>query len=105
MSTTLEPEIVQRLDQKAHWYVDCDFRDRSDTTVFPGDGVDDLDSLLRLIDNHPKLRMVMDIGQTNSVYRPVTRDDIVALRVAYVAAWGETPRPPVWNDTHGQPHA
>ena len=105
MSANLEPSVVQQIAQRACWYVDCDFRDRSDTVVFTGDGVDDLDQLLRIIDAHPTMRMTMDVGQTHSVYRPVNRSDIVALREAYVAAWGESAKPAVWNDTKGVPRA
>lgn len=105
MSTPLDDLTLQRLAQKANWYVDCDFHDRSDTVVYSGDGVDDLDQLLHVIDRNPKMTMTIDVGQTHSIYLPVVRADIVALRAAYVAVWGETPKPAVWNGTNGEPHA
>ena len=105
MSANLDDAILQHLAQKACWYVDCDFRDNADSCVLTGDGVDDLDQLLRIIDTNPHMRMTLDVGQTNSIYRPVVREDIVALREAYVAVWGETNKPAFWNDPKGVPSA
>lgn len=96
LSEGIDAELLANLAQKACWYVDCNFHDRADTVVYSGDGVDDLDQLLDAIDAHPKLTMTMDVGFTNSVYRPVVRDDIVALRAAYVVAWGESNKPAFW---------
>lgn len=95
--TTLGAPVLEYLAQKGYWFVDCDFRDRSDTTVYSGDGVDDLDQLLHVIDRNPKMRMVMDVGLKECSFRSVVRADIVALRAAYVAAWGETMEPAVWE--------
>ena len=94
----IDQAIINRLAAAGSWYFDCHLGDQSDTVVYTGDGVDDLDRLLAKLDGNPKMTMVLDVGFDSSQWEVATRADVVRLRSAFVAKWGSEPKPPVWND-------
>jgi hypothetical protein len=61
-----------------------------------GDGVDDIDKVLQYFDRYPRVIVGVDVGQIASSFRRVSRADVVRIRVAYVARFGETAKPNVY---------
>jgi hypothetical protein len=59
-------------------------------TVFPGDGVDDFDSLLAWMDRHITCEVYL-LG-VNSGRDLVHREDVARMRELYVAFYGEVDR-------------
>lgn len=68
-----------------------------DETAYPGDGVDDLDSIQTLMDGFPHGKFIADVGKFEGVYVAVGTDDVIALRERYIEIWGTANKPPFWN--------
>ncbi len=89
---------LDRLARQAHWSFDVKTYDTVDTVVMRGDGVDDLDQLLALIDRHaPRIKVLVDVGVQHSDFRLSGRADVVALRAKYVEIHGEVTSPQTWE--------
>lgn len=103
MSVKLTILQQQYLARRGSWYFDCYFgKDQSDSSVYAGDGVDDLDSLIGKLDfanKHngvgPKARFLADVGTQYSDWRAFDIDDLRAIRGYYVQIYGATAKPPV----------
>ena len=93
----IDDDTLKPLAQQGSWRFDCDYHDRADSVVHHGDGVDDLDQMLDIIDRNPKMTFTLDTGKLFSAYTPAVRADVVRLRELYVGYWGETETPPVWD--------
>lgn len=82
---------------KASWYVDYNWNNWNvggDTVVYTGDGVDDLDRLIAIMQSNPNGRALIDTGTLTSSWVPCTVTDIQAIRTAYIAYWGTVNEPP-----------
>lgn len=81
---------------KASWYVDYKWNSvfvTGDSVVFTGDGVDDLDRLIAVMESNPRGTALMDTGTLTSSWVPCTVADIQALKTAYIAYWGTVNEP------------
>ena len=104
----LTPVQQQALAQKAHWYFDCYFGAAlSESVVFTGDGLDDLDRLISRItanatDNPARgQRFLCDVGGTFSDWRPFDLEDLNAIRQLYVYYHGVTDKPDAYQSETG----
>jgi hypothetical protein len=93
----LEPEVHQMLAQRASWYFDIDPKDRAgDSVMLTGDGLNDLDQVVGFIDRYPNGKFTVDTGKVVALsgaypqFRICDREDVLAIRAAYVAFWGTT---------------
>lgn len=59
-------------------------------TIFPGDGVDDLDQLLAWMDRHPAGEV--DLVTAENGHDAVTRADVLDFRQFFVDFYGEVPK-------------
>lgn len=93
----LSDDDLDRLARAAHWRFDCFLYDRGDSVVMAGDGVDDLDRLLDLIDRHaPRIKVLVDVGVQSGDHRLSGRADVVNLRAKYVEIHGAINNPVEW---------
>lgn len=83
---------------RASWFFDINLGDRSDSAVYMGDGVDDLDRVSGVMYAHPNGRFTINVGKQTSQYKPFNLDDISGIRYAYVAFYGERDKPPLVED-------
>jgi hypothetical protein len=106
MSVVLTDAQIDFLVKCAAWKFDVaikDARNASDSSVYAGDGVDDLDRLINLLEGNTlpngatQMRVTCDVGRTFSQYITVTVDDVYALRARYIQFWGTVNKPPYWN--------
>lgn len=98
MALVLTDAQLDRMARSASWTFDVDFHDRSDSVVFYGDGVDDLNSLLVAVQGNIKTpKIVCDVGSLFSSYKIVTVEDIQALKDKYISIWGTVSKPPYWE--------
>jgi hypothetical protein len=90
--TAAEIDIIAR---RGNFYFQVDPQDRfySDPYLLGGDGTDDLDNLLALIDRTPHIRIMADVGVLSSSFKDVTRDDVVAVKAAYISIYGDVSKP------------
>jgi hypothetical protein len=93
MAVVLTDAQLDFLARTISWKFDCDLRDTGDSVVITGDGVDDLDRLLYLIDHTPRIRVAADVGAQFSQYVYVSRDDVQALKDRYIAIYGTVDKP------------
>lgn len=95
----LSQEQIDSLARRACWYVRVDnTRDPNfggDVYTIPGDGVDDLNSLLSLMPTQPKAQYSIDVGLQYGDYRPCDAEDIAGIKLAYIQAYGTTDKPPL----------
>lgn len=91
----------REVGRRAHWHFDLHLgRGTADSVVITGDGVDDLDRLVDILQTSLQIgsRLEMDVGGQYSIWLPVDLEDVLAIREQYVRFHGETDRPPTWND-------
>ncbi len=90
-----EAELTHLVNTLA-WRFDCELFDNSDSVTITGDGVDDIDQLIGIIDRHRKIRMLVNVGFITPDYKVANRVDIVNMRAVYVSIYGEVnnPAPP-----------
>jgi hypothetical protein len=86
--------------RKANWYVSVDYNDVNvpgDPFIVTGDGVDDLDRLITLMPIYRRGKYFIDIGTVVEQFVPCDVEDIMAIRLAYIAYYGNVnkPGPPV----------
>ena len=99
MAVVLTDAQLDALARRASWTFDVDFRDRNDSVVFFGDGVDDLDSLIVAVEgNIFTPRILCDVGILFSGYVRVTVEDVKALKARYIEVWGTVSKPSWWID-------
>lgn len=106
MSVSLTDEQIDYLARSASWKFDVSFRDGRnavDSTVYTGDGMDDLSKLISVLEDSTlpngsrEFRMMCDVGSLFSNWVTATVDDVYALRSRYIAVWGSTDKPPYWD--------
>lgn len=98
MARLISQDIINLIAKKADWKIGFINRiDRIDYTTFSGDGVDDIDSVLRLFDRCPHAELTLDVGESDASIVTASRDDIQALRDAYVLVYGEVNKPNVFD--------
>ena len=86
------------LARKAQWYFDVYLgRQSGDSSVYTGDGVDDLDRLIALLNgtHAPDSRFMCDVGKQYSDWRAFDAQDVEAVRSYYVQFYGLTDKPPI----------
>lgn len=82
--------------QRACWYIEADYRNINipgDPFIITGDGVDDLDRLISLMPIYPNARWMINVGQQFEAYKACDREDIIAIRTAYIAYYGNVNKP------------
>jgi hypothetical protein len=92
---------VQHRDiaRRACWYFDCYFGPPSDSVVFTGDGLEDLNSLIERLNNNAAhnrslhQRFQCDVGTQYSDWRPFDIEDVTAIRTQFIAFYGSVDRP------------
>jgi len=99
----------QYLAAKACWYFDVYIgevqTDNSDSTVFTGEGVADLDDLIERMQwaysvpgyVNSKSRFLCDVGSQYSDWRPFDVDDLQAIKTYYIQKWGNVNKPDVYG--------
>ena len=71
--------------------------------VFTGDGVEDLDRLISRLNANAQdnrlwgQRFMCDVGTQYSDWRPFDIEDVYAIRLAYIAYYGNVDRPNVYS--------
>lgn len=99
---------IQFLAQRAQWNIDCELKPNlgryssfhGDSVVIAGEGVRDLDRAIALMEAYPNGRFTIDVGRTESAYRPVSVAEMQALRSAYVSFHGAVNKPGLVEDTY-----
>ncbi len=98
----LSTEHIAYLVGRGCWNVHADLRPTpgfsyayGDEVVLAGDGVDDLNSVLRFMESYPHGRFAVDTGVFDENQVIVIADDINALKTAYIAAYGNVNKPPM----------
>jgi hypothetical protein len=89
---------IDSLAQKAFWYVDVQLsqtRVKDDWAIYAGDGLDDLDRLIALMQMNPNGRYKANVGSLTSSYRWVDASDMLAVRAAFIAFYGNVNKPTV----------
>jgi hypothetical protein len=92
----LTQQQINFLANKAQWYVEIDNRrqvDGGDVWVNTGDGVDDLDRMLVLMQTLPVASFKIDIGTQYESWVPCNIADIQAIRTAYIGYFGQVNKP------------
>lgn len=99
----LTPDQQQAIARRAQWYFDCYFGPPSDSVVFTGDGVDDLDSLIDRLNTNAQYnrdrsqRFMCDVGTQYSDWRPFDIEDVYAIRYYFISFYGNVNRPDVYG--------
>jgi len=94
----LTQQEVQAVALRASWLFDLKFLQTElggDSFAVVGGGVGDLDRLADLLIAFPKTRIQLDVGLHTSHFQDVGLEDVLAIRAAYVAFYGETDKPPL----------
>ena len=94
MALTLDQINFQA--QKASWYIDYNWNNWNiggDTVVYTGDGVDDLDRVIAVMQSNPNGIALIDTGTLTSSWQPCTLADVQGIRTAYIAYWGTVNEP------------
>jgi hypothetical protein len=93
MAVVLTNAELDFLARQASWKFDFNPMDGNDSFVLAGDGVDDLDRLTTRIQGLKRFKLTLDVGRQFDVPKPVTLEDVAALRAAYVAIHGAVDKP------------
>lgn len=66
-----------------------------ESVVYTGDGVDDLDRLISQMaaGTMPTAQFQVDVGSQYSIYKPFDLQDLIAIRTAYIAYYGNVNKP------------
>lgn len=98
MTGILTTEQQEAIARKGYWNFEFYAGLGSqDSVTLPGDGVDDLDQLLARLEI-PLARqnyLKVDVGSQEPAFRFCNRADVLAIRNAFVALYGEANRLPV----------
>jgi hypothetical protein len=105
----LTSEDQKSIARRASWFFDCDFgKDGSDSVVYTGDGVDDLDALISRMEfaySHSgigvKAKFLADTGSAYSSWKPFDIDDLKAIRGYYAQDYGPTDKPDAYASQGG----
>lgn len=98
----LTPAQHRDIARRAQWYFDCYFGPPSDSVVFTGDGVDDLDRLISRLNENAATnidrsqRFMCDVGTQYGDPRPFDIEDVYAIRAQYVLYYGPVNKPDVY---------
>ncbi len=94
---------IDYLVKKGCWNVHADLRPTpgystayGDEVIFAGDGVDDLDRVMGQMTFYPYGIFKVDTGVFDGVYTPVSKTDLLALKDAFIAAYGTVDKPPLY---------
>lgn len=70
-----------------------------EAVVYTGDGVDDLDRLISMMaaGTNRSSQFSVDVGSQYSIYKPFDLEDLVAIRAAYVAKYGNVNKPDAYE--------
>jgi hypothetical protein len=105
----LSYEQIVYLATRGSWLINAELRQapidrelgQGDCSVYAGQGVADLNTVERLMNQFPWGRFSVDVGGPDSfsVYIYIGTNDIGTLRQKYIEIWGTNNRPPYWaND-------
>lgn len=82
--------------QKASWYIQVNFNDINvggDVYIVTGDSTEDLDRLISMMPIYPKGIFEIDLGRQYEIWKRCDIEDIIAIRDAYLAYYGDGDRP------------
>jgi hypothetical protein len=105
MARKVADDVLRKVIRQGSWKFEVYNRleYHTDRVVLPGDGTDDVDSVLAFMDSHPVAQTRLDIaglgivgGSGGSEWRDMTRDDVVAFRTIYVQEYGDVDKPNVY---------
>lgn len=86
--------------RKAYWNLDCQLGTNSaDPVVFTGDGVDDLNRTITILQAAPThgSRFMIDLGTQYSSYHRCDVADLEAIRTFYIEFYGTVSKPDLWT--------
>lgn len=66
---------------------------RGINNIMTGDGVDDIDSVIRTMERTPFGRFLLDVSPTNSSWKVVTATHMQTLRQDFIAFYGTVNKP------------
>ena len=96
----LTDEQINFLVKAGSWKIECDYHDDFDAVVYEGGGVPDIDRLLSRFEVPNRITMRCDVGFSYDNYTFITVDDLRRLRAAFIAFWGDVPKPNYWDSTN-----
>lgn len=72
----------------------------TDPTIYAGQGVRDLDEVIKLLQMFPWSRFYVDVGGPSSFTESVLLgpDDLTAWREHFISIWGTVSRPQYWSE-------
>jgi hypothetical protein len=96
----LSQDDIDSVARRANFFFDVNFNYKfQDSSVYTGDGVDDLDRLITIIaaGTQSYARFLCDVGLQYSIYKPFDLEDLVAIRTAYISIYGTVNKPNVYT--------
>jgi len=88
--TVSHAEIESVVDRGSWMFDFYEYDGKSDYTAFVGDGVDDLDRLILMVENtKTKFTLLINVGLFSSDWRVTRMEDLVYMRSYVVSKFGE----------------
>ncbi len=95
----------RRVAQRANWFFDLyGGQGTADSVVYTGDGVDDLDRLIAVINNTTARgnKLVCDVSPGNfSEYKLCDVEDVEAIKMYYIGWYGTVSKQNVYDERQG----
>jgi hypothetical protein len=93
--------------QRASWFFDVfpnDTNDRGDSSVFAGDGLDDLNQVIAFVGSHPRCKIICEAGTAapGATFARMAQcdiQDIYSVKTAYIAFYGSVNKPGIVEPT------
>lgn len=96
-------EELQAVAERAFFHFDVDQRDVRDSAfIMAGDGVDDLDRVISMMEDDPRMRVQLDTSASNSSWRQMAIEDVRELRGYFIDFYGTVNKPDVYDIPPGK---
>jgi hypothetical protein len=98
-STLITDALVLNLAKTAQFLFDVNLHDGSDSYFISGDGVDDLDKVITIMQRGPPYAtLLLDVSPIDTSFLAATLQDVQRLRIAYIATWGTVNKPDYYDE-------
>lgn len=94
---------LQGVAERAFFLIEVEAKDGIGVNhVMTGDGVDDIDSVIRTMERTPFGRFLLDVSPTNSSWKAVTSTHMQKLRQNFISFYGTVNKPDAYVPKRGQ---
>lgn len=84
MADEITDAEIQHVAASAFFLFDVDLKDGNDTYFVAGDGTDDLDRLLGIMERNPRVIVMMDTAPGDTSFKVASAADVQRLRAAFM---------------------